>query len=336
VVLPGITITDKGRVVLGDYKTTAEKRHTMFIKLGADSIGPRIQVVGKYNALYDMVMVLRCLGGNNIFNIASPLKIANTSDIISNDLKHTSQLISDVMTSDWFGPHKIYAVNNADGDNQGYGGFTGGSRNYNNNENTADAAPTGRSANVRIVVDGVTYQTAFEGYADYVDIYWDTYVQAGNTIKADGTGREVLVEHHHMSFDGTTWLTDTVFEFLEDVKWTLHYGMQCVYGNSWNGEIRYDQGDWQSIAFTDTESRDKFTETMTLRKNGHYLEMYLDSRYGLGDRRYLHSNTASGAFSRIYDGFGKAYFHLVNSDNTYMHAGETAGYRGHYRFYCAE
>lgn len=131
-----------------------------------------------------------------------------------------------------------------------------------------------------------------------------------------------------MSFDGTTWLTDTVFEFLEDVKWTLHYGMQCVYGNSWNGEIRYDQGDWQSIAFTDTESRDKFTETMTLRKNGHYLEMYLDSRYGLGDRRYLHSNTASGAFSRIYDGFGKAYFHLVNSDNTYMHAGETAGYRG--------
>ena len=37
------------------------KRHTMFIKLGADSIGPRIQVVGKYNALYDMVMVLRRL-----------------------------------------------------------------------------------------------------------------------------------------------------------------------------------------------------------------------------------------------------------------------------------
>ena len=305
----------------------------MYISLGKDDLGPKVQVVTKYNSSYDMVMVLRSLGGNNIFNIATPLKIANTSDKVSNDLASASYLIDTLGGSDWFGPHKVYAVNNADGDKQGSGGYTGGSHNYNNNENPADAPATGRSTNVRVVVDGVTHSSSFEGYANYVDIYWDTYVQAGNTMKADGSGREVLVEHHHMTYDGTTWLTDTEIEFLEDVKWVEYYSMQCVNGNNWNGEIKYENGEWISITDSDSNSNYKFTDTMTMRKNGHYLEMYMDNSYDLGDRRLIDSNTASGAFSRIYSGFGKSYFYLVNSNNTYMKQGQTVSYRGHYRFY---
>ena len=328
--------TEYEKFVLENYKSVAEENPTMYVSLGSDNLGPKVQVVTKYSSSYDMVMVLKSLGGNNIFNISSPLKIANTSDKISNDLASASYLIDTLGGSDWFGPHKIYAVNNADGDNQGSGGYTGGSHNYNNNENPADATPTGRSANVRVVVDGVAYDSTFEGYANYVDIYWDTYVQAGNTIKADGSGREVMVEHHHMTYDGTTWLTDTEFEFLEEVKWVQHYGMQCVNGNNWNGEIKYEDGDWISISASDSNSNDKFTDTMTMRKNGHYLEMHLDNNYDLGDRRYIDSNTASGAFSRIYSGFGKSYFYLVNSNNTYIGAGETVSYRGYYRFYYSE
>lgn len=56
--------------------------------------------------------------------------------------------------------------------------------------------PTGRQ-----VSDGAA-DTVIEGYCDRMEILWTNYVQAYNTKKADGTGREVLCERHRMLFDG--------------------------------------------------------------------------------------------------------------------------------------
>lgn len=306
----------------------------MYIKFGNDSFGEKLWFVCNYgdDPAYDMVMVLRHMGGNRIFNISSPLMIKKGTETELSVLENAKQLIEDTLDSDWFGPHKVYVVNNADGDKQNSGGFQGGSHNYDNNENPHAASATGRSTEITVVADGVKHTEPFEGYAEKADVYWNTYVQAGNTVKSDGTGREVLVQHHHMTYDGEKWLFDVQIEFFEDVYWQLYYGVQCVCGNSWNGEICYDNSPWQNISCHNTDSGCKLTEKITVRKNGHCLEMYLDKDYGIGDRRYLAKSNA-GAFSRIYAGFGKAYFQLVNADGNILRAGQTADYRGYYKFF---
>lgn len=298
----------------------------------------KIQIVCKYSNCCDMVMVFEKLGGNHIFNVSSPKKLPKDSKKTYEALLSAGQLIDNCGGSDWFGPHKVYAVNNADGDTNN-GGFVGGSHNNENNEhyNPPEISVTGRSDNIRIIVDNNVFCKSFEGYADDITVLWDTYVQGCNTKKADGTGREILVEHHKMTYDGEKWLADTDIEFFEDARWDLYFGMQAVNGNNWNGEICYgNSGEWLSIASADTSSGDKMTDTMTMRKNGHYLEMHLDNGFGIGNREYVKDSTQSGAFSRIYAGFGKSYFRLVTSDGIYIPAHSHQKYRGYYRFYYSE
>lgn len=285
-----------------------------------------IQTVFKYSPAQDFVMVLEKRGPNQIFNISTPRAIANKEAKVSDDLASSTNLYTSLGVSDWFGPHVVNAASNADGDRQ-WGEFTGGSHSYLNNESSGSSA-TGRTDSIRLMVDGKEYGS-FSGYAERIDIYWDNYIQAANTKKKDGSGREVLIEHYHMSFDGRLWNVECDIEFLENVVWSLYYGMQCVYAD-WNQSIRYGEGEWIPLT-GNTQADDKTCDTMVLKRGNHYLEMHLDNDYGLGDRDFI-GGTRPGAFTQDY---GKAYFQLVNGVQKRMEAGTTVSYRGYYRFYYA-
>lgn len=305
---------------------TQEEQAAMYVSW--DAATHVLQVVHKYSRSEDFVMVLKPTGPNQIFNIAPPKFITNYSQNISTALP-TAVMKAGMSESDWFGPH---VVNAASERVPGWNQFTGGTHGASGNE-SAEAGPSGRSDNIVVKADGKTLAQTTTQYADALEVSWDTYVQGLNTL---GT-REILVEHHTMTFDGVTWQVQTDIEFLEDVEWRIHYGMQCVYG-VWNNSIQYDGGQAQSIAGGNaaTESNTKKCETMLLSKGTDHLEMYLDSTYGIGDRRYL--NTDDGAFSVAYGDAnnGKAYFCLVNAgsgSDFSMEKGQVVSYRGHYRFY---
>lgn len=304
--------------------TLSKKETTMYVQKQDD----KIQTVFKYSPTQDFVMVLEKRGPNKIFNVGTPRAIANKQPKVSSNLDSAGYLYANLGVSDWFGPHVVNALSNADGDRK-WGEFTGGSHSYLNNESSGSSA-TGRTDSIRLMVDGKQYDS-FSGYAERLDIYWDNYIQAANTKKKDGSGREVLIEHYHMSFDGRVWNVECDIEFLENVMWSRYYGMQCVYAD-WNQSIRYGGEDWIPLD-SDTDAPDKMCDTMVLKRGNHYLEMYMDNSYGLGDRAYV-SNNLPGAFSRDY-GNGKAYFQLVNGMEKRMEAGTTVSYRGYYRFYYA-
>lgn len=292
--------------------------------------GDHIQVVQKYSPTKDFVMVLRKMGGNAIFNISNPRAIYNTGSSVSHDLDSSVSFGSDTGESDWFGPHIVAAVKNRDGDRQA-NEFTGGAHNYDGNADPSDSTATGRSDNIRLMVDGKETEN-FAGYARQMVLSWDTYVQASNTKKADGSGREVLVEHHTLMFDGVTWNTEVEIAFLEDVVWSTFYGLQTI-NFCWNQDIRYDNGAWEPLGSA-TEALSKTCSLITVRNGADHLEMGLDNTYGIGNREYLYGSKTAGAFTRVYGpGNSKSYFNLVDGRGWRISGGTTVHFRGHYRFY---
>ena len=74
--------------------------------------------------------------------------------------------------------------------------FTGGNHDY---LNGSGGSATGRTESVTLKVNGKEVDGDYEGYADEIDIYWTNYIQANNTKKEDGSGREVLKEMYHIN-----------------------------------------------------------------------------------------------------------------------------------------
>lgn len=304
------------------------KGYAMYIQRKDD----KLKVVQKYAPTRDFVMVIGRLGPNNIYNICTPLAITNTEQTVSDNVDSAVNLVRDLGNSDWLGPHKLTARQNGDGDNTGRGGHVGGSHGYDNTSNMSpENTPVARSVNFRMQIDGKECTGDYAGYANQLHVYWDTYIQAINTVKADGSGREVLHESWHWTFDGTTWDFEVDLNFMEDVYWEQYYGVQCVNWN-WNDKIKYGNTDWQELP-GNTESKDKLCDTVTTTMNGHYLEMYVDPNYGIGNREYVYGNKP-GIFSSNYGGSNtKVYFNLVNGRNFRIAGGTTLKYRGHYKFY---
>ena len=306
-------------------ETQVAAEHIMYVDWDAEK--EVLQVVQKYSSVEDFVMVLKRTGPNAIFNIAPPKVIAGASGKVSSNIAEAQEKLA-MAESDWFGAHIVNATSSSvHSHNQFTGGTHGASGSWD-----ASKGPSGRSDNIRLTVDGKITKDSLHCYASSLEIAWDTYVQAMNTLEV---GIEVLVEHHTMTFDGVIWQVHTEIEFLQDVKWRCYYGMQCVYG-IWADTIRYDNEATQSImqGEVSTKSGNKKCETITMKKGVDCLEMYLDSSYGIGNRMFV-QGADFGAFSHGYGSTvnGKAYFLLVSGNDWDIAKGDKVGYRGHYRFF---
>jgi hypothetical protein len=294
----------------------------MFVEKKADVI----KVAHKYSPSRDFVMVLKKMGANNLFNISPPLAVSNSEAKVADNLDTEVFMLGNYGVSDWFGPHIVNVTGNADGDRK-LSEFTGGTHNYESVE-SIPGTPTARTADLRLEADGKKVDD-FSGYANKIDIYWNNYVQAANTKKVDGSGREVLIEHYRVSFSGQQWDVECDVEFLEDVRWARYYGLQCVYSACWEENIKFGAEDWVALG-KDIQSKSKTCDTMLLRRGSHFLEMHIDNNVGIGNRSLKKSSSLPGAFAANY---GKAYFYLVNDESGVVKGGTIHHYKGYYKFY---
>jgi hypothetical protein len=280
-----------------------------------------VNVVSKYNTINDLCVTLNKKGPNNIFDFSQWTLIPNTSNITT---PGTSGTLMAINGTDMFGPYQVKATNNIDGDKPTSQDYTGGNHGYNNDANPPG---TGRTTDIKLFIDGRLVD-AFTGYCNYIDIYRTNRVQATNTKKADGTGREVLEENIHLHYDGYKWEANVLITFLEDVDLDLYYGMQTI-NSAWSDGVLYHGGTsrkWNTWA-VDNNSGNKKCNKMTLKKGSDYLELGIDTSVDIGDFS-LDTNTFS-AFSKTY---GKSYFNLVEGTKRFT-AGDMVSYKGYYRFY---
>jgi len=171
----------------------------------------------------NIALSMRIKGVNQIFDVEK--LYYNNDDTFTNDLSKYTLFITN--GTDWLGPVVIKANQNADGDFPDKSHFTGGNHGADNSGKIEDNAPSGATRGLSIVIDGERRE-AFSGYCNEVIIRWTDYVQAANTTKMDGTGREVLKEEHTAVFDGTDsgFRITTRFIALESITFLRLYGLQ--------------------------------------------------------------------------------------------------------------
>ncbi len=227
--------------------------------------------------------------------------------------------------TDYFSPYKIKAVSNGNGDYPGSMDFTGGNHGY-----TSQGANPGKTAeNVafRIFVDG-RETTDYSGTARRIDFEIINRIQATNTKKKDGTGRAVLEETIHISFDGEKWNFSITMTALEDIRVIKYYGPQCdlcVFGDT----VEYLSPSGQHMSFpADVASRSDGITFNTIQIHG-MIDAEISVRPAALSPLCLESD-----YSAFCENYGKTYFNIIDATKTPMslNKGETYSVEGYYRF----
>lgn len=280
-----------------------------------------VLVNAHYNNNKDISFLLECDGGNNFFDFKRISLIANDSKIVTKNFEGYENLF--MGTTDWFAPYVMRALNNANGDMISSGHFTGGNHCYTNG--SSGGTPTGRTISVRAFVDGK--QVNGTGYCNTIRIEWANRVQAYNTKKADGSGREVLEERHTLIFDGEKWSTYSELEPLEDIVIERYYGLQCSGTSTIYKNIRFIGCEKRGLFSGTKSSYSGQPDTIGLEGFGddHKIIMEIDPTYDLGKREFIGDN--AGVFVESY---GKAYNQLIL--NKQLNQGDIYRYRGSYIF----
>jgi len=229
--------------------------------------------------------------------------------------------------TDWISPYILYAVNDADGDfsKAEHSYFTGGFHGYANA--SSGVSPTARCIEVKVYCDGKEIADNEICDCKTVKLVWKNLIQASNTEKEDGSGREVIEEVISCTLDWHKILDVTIETIaLEDVEITHHYGLQCsnmdfkgkvIYPGTKTGAYDYDQVskapsvDCHSIMFVNKSYQFKICADD-------------DFRYNL-----LKGNTANVFYTNVK----KSYFYAVyasKSEAVRLNKGQSICFHGSY------
>ena len=278
-----------------------------------------LEVIYKYGNQY-MLTRLGKKGVNQIFDFRQFYKVDSPTEFNYSNLFYNN-------SSDWFGPHRIKAVANVDGDNVVDSHFVGGNHGYDNSGTIAGNTATGRTASLNYFIDG-DQVTNFEGYTDKLEIRWENLIQAINTKKADGSGREVLKEQYHMTFDGESWKVRNDITPLEDLTSLQYYGLQMQFG-AWDNKFRFIGGGNRSLnnAGTAMNSGSKSTTAMQLYNSiGDTAEFGVYRYFDIGDGE-LNASSYNALTTAT-----KLYTLLISGEQP-LAKDSIYSFEGYYKFY---
>lgn len=282
------------------------------------------------------------VGGNQLFDFCRWYYVKRKFGCVSTTIDDAIQI--QINGTDYFGPYKVFAVNNVNGDLPESDDFTGGNHQYNNQGSGSSA--TARCSSITLDVDSATdVGEFFNAFANKIKIKWTNYVQATNTKKSDGTGREVLREDYEMSFDGDKFVVKNNITALEEIKITTYYGLQGQQFPSVSGSyMLYYEGSKTTRnavqSHVSGECNDKncrlikqvgnaYAKLDTLggvKMPSYDIEM---SDFDLGDFSNVDSVNSSAHASP-----GKVYFNLIRKNNgVTFSANAVLRFVGGYRFY---
>jgi len=281
----------------------------------------------------ESILVMWRTNGRNIaltFRIKGPNRIFDVRTLAYCDAQAFETDIGQYTTfitngTDWLGPVIIYANENADGDSAGH--FTGGNHGYDNSGRIEGNSSTGRSVGLTFTVDG-SETSNFSGYCDSIVIRWSDLVQGANTIKEDGSGREILREDHTIEFGKRESGMDVscTFTALEGMRFERLYGLQL----SSNSVFKTVTFVGSNVYGTPTPVQDKLRgdlNTKSLRMSGDMTVEYGVTE-GLADGRYIND-------CRAFTSPTKSYLFMIdpNSENKcLLEKDESVYYKGFYDF----
>jgi hypothetical protein len=289
-----------------------------------------VKVQFKYTKTESMWIGITNNGVNRIFNFQD-WYISN--NLNAGAFESTRKVMSS--TSDWISPVQVAAISDINGDDIDgtLPKFTGGAHGYNGD---ASGTPTGRQLNTEFFVDGKMVSSSYKTAKEF-KIISTQRIQAWNTKKLDGSGREVLEQVVTYTFKGNHIDVVVRTKALENVDWTLWYGLQVVHSlnSNWDGTVSYKDGNpsgKQNNIDNDSGSKSVAPNIYRFENRGikgDIISAWIDTNYGLGKRQYVSNNKPLG-FNKDY---GKSYFNIIKGENLEMQANDIVILHGGYEFY---
>ena len=280
----------------------------------------------RYNSNHDMVFDIGKRGSSNLPQIAAFYKEPNTTGYLPMDFTLTTQFIAD--QTDWISPYVVKAKANIDGDLPLSEHFTGGYHGYNNG--ASDAVGTATNTSFKVFADKKLLTADCDIYANEIVIEVVNLINATNTKKADGTGRNVIQETVTYTIVGNKVDVSVAIKALEDITIQTYYGIQA-YVVAFNS-FQFVGDNVMTGVFDTTAGHygghkaDSDCNVMLAMTATDKLTMFVDNMFGIGKLRYLEATTGVCA----YMNYGKMYFYLINNHD--FTANTVLNYRGGYVF----
>jgi hypothetical protein len=234
--------------------------------------------------------------------------------------------------TDWLGPYVMSAVNNPDPTQASRAGyFTGGSHGTNNLE--TGGSPTAKNIAISVQIDGtpMNMTDVAAGTAREIVIALTNQIQANNTL------RYVLQESYLLKI--TPGACEVAYRniALEQVKISLHYGMQIV-GGGFQNSVHFvggqQAGRVAATANVNSGASSSYPTIPWISMRGNYgdVAMWLDPSFGLTPSRPIDSTQPAALFAYYGAGLSnKAYEVMVNSSAGYtINQGGGYSFRGGY------
>lgn len=290
--------------------------------------GDAILLASKYDNEKDIVYKLCKHGVNALFDFYA-FYLFDNSDALPKVQEPVSSNLLLWGNGDWHAPYQFKVRYNIDGDTPDGQYFTGGMHGYRNA--TTNTTATARCVKYEFYVNNKKLSDGDTGYASEIVIYWENMVQACNTMKSDGSGREALKECHTLVYDGKEFKSHCEFIPLEDINISLWYGVQMMYAKG-DGIIRFLDGANRIPYATNISSEcgDATSNMIRVEKPTLTQEMIINPIVDLGKRTNCYSNLTKAMFGVYY---GKCYATIINNDSVIFHENCVYSLNAIYRFY---
>lgn len=282
------------------------------------------KMLGKNNK--DVGVKLKSFTQNNSLQFCSFGTIDNDSPFTSNKPANYVEFMA--TGEDFFGPIVGFADSDGDGVDPTEGKFTGGMHKF-NGYNTA------RKISQNVYFDG-REKPGYVGYCNTIDIVVVYNLQVSNTVKNDGTGREVVQQITTLHFENGVIYTETIFKALEPMYIQTFYFMQGNHKPNKMGAdgVRYIGSEVNRAANDMDEvsnSGDMNARTMRMLSDTLQMDITIDN-VDIG--MFMHSDSYEySAFTNIYTGYSKCYFNAIRSTEHPLHlnAGDVCVAKGSVR-----
>lgn len=284
---------------------------------------------------YDIMTLYNHKAMNNLLDIYGWYKVPNNSDEVYVANNPSTRIAILKGPTDFIQPFMIWAVNNGNGDftDPTVRKITGGWHGY-NSKTSGDYTATARTTSIKVTCDGREVNTDEADTGDTVIIEITNRIQASNTEKQDGTGREVLEAKYIITYHSGYKRIDIActLKALEEININRMYGI-ALYRSGTDYECRAigSRDHRGAFTFADSINFDEYTKGIIAHCPNGDIEMGLDQLIDLGSG-YANEN-GKGASC----GSSKAYMVMI-FDNTFtatngfnMKAGDEASWLGYYK-----
>ena len=257
-------------------------------------------------------------GNNNMMLVFKPCGVNNLPQI--KDLYKNGIKMLDGNT-DFISPFIVAGDSQFAGDKTESFEFTGGYHGYNGD---GTGTPTARNIFYKV-----------EANINKCKIIVVNNIQGFNTKKSDGSGKEILQEEIIYTISPCKINVDVKLTALEWCRISTYMGLQAQ-NTPWDTKILICDDDthkqWMSLAYQNINGGNKTQSScnkLILNKGNDYLEMKIDSSYGLGKLKYV-SDTSPLMWCADYN---KTYFNLVKDKDLTLNKNDIIYWSGEYKIY---